>query len=473
MAGDKNWEILYNKAQEKIKKGSFRESAELFKQAGEQTTVSEEKIDAFTRVLLLSIRPGEGLSFSSAAQTCSRLAHSHSATSEHYARVYTKMEEYFTTLAEYVLKKEDEKTFEPLLLKIKDCFFMVNNLVAVAYIFNRLGEIANKNKDRNESWQKKRITYFRESAYFFEKTANWDDAANTYKSAGYAAREQKKYGIMEDCFFKAIECFLKARNLKEAAGCYNELSYVEEFNDSSRQLRYAMLSIEYYIAASFFRYLTTIIKRAATMIVEEPDPLKRKENLVILTGLAIQGKQYDLGIELTMRICSDSSFSLSKDEKEKMLAQIPELIGKQKEKYEKKAELFIQHGEYLRAAKVYLKLSKLIEKPGEKWKYQLKAALNYGAYRAPIYAERSDEIYDQMGDIQEHYDFIKNSFLLALQYAGSLSQKKETVQAAARVCRELARFYGENTLHMYCMGESLGQEYRKLFTRLEKKLIKE
>jgi tetratricopeptide (TPR) repeat protein len=149
-----------------------------------------------------------------------------------------------------------------------------------------------------------------------------------------------------------------------------------------------------------------------------------------------------------------------------------ELPGKQQEKYKQEAKALVQQGNYLEAAGKYIKLAELAENPLEKWTYQLEAACSYGNYLAPIYAERSDEIYDQMGDIQEHYNFIENSFLLAFKFAPGKKQKRETARKAKQVCKELARFYGKETEDMYCMGDNLGEEYRKDFTELGRKLAK-
>lgn len=73
-------------------------------------------------------------------------------------------------------------------------------------------------------------------------------------------------------------------------------------------------------------------------------------------------------------------------------------------------------------------------------------------------------------DIQKHYDSIEKSFSLAIKSAPGKKQRKEIVQKAKQVCKELARFYGYETRKMYCMGESLGKGYRKQFAELGKKL---
>lgn len=191
MDGKEKWAVLFNKAKEELGNGFFFKAAELFEQAGENTTSEEEKIKAYTEALLIHIRPKGVPSFSSAAAASSMISQLLASTSPLNASLYKQIEEHYLKIQEHVDKAKDEKTLELLLLKIKDCFLHMDHYPGTALIFRHLGDIAHDNSCKSGTWQKKTIKYYRESAYYFEKAGIWKDAGETYESAGYANRKQK------------------------------------------------------------------------------------------------------------------------------------------------------------------------------------------------------------------------------------------------------------------------------------------
>ncbi|MBN2439807.1 MAG: hypothetical protein JXJ04_00620 [Spirochaetales bacterium] len=452
MPGGKDWNTLFKKAQQELSRNSIEKAVQLFEEAEESTLSSKEKMKALTEVLYIYMRSGDRFSYDSTARICKKISKLLDSTMPQNALLYKQIEEYYIKLQKYVDEKESSIRYEPLLIKIKDCFLQMENFFATALVYVNLGSIAIGNIHINEKWQNKQIHYFRECAYLFEKLGSWNDAGETYKSLGIAAREQKKFGVMEDCFLKSAECFIKSHKIMEAAKCYEVLCSENGLTDITKRIKYAILSIEYSIAVSDITFLKTTIFNTEKLIESESDTHKRRDYFIMLAGLAVKGEEYSQAAELYEKMCKNPLYNISKKQKKEFLALIPELIKKQKIKYKEEAESYAEAKDYLSAATTYIKLAELTKIPGSKWLYQFEAALCYGYYRIPVNTGIPIPDYIRRSDIQRHYDLIEKQFTLALHHASKEKEKKVTIKKAQYICKELAQFYGE--------------EFRNYFTKL-------